>query len=89
MDPCIPKIAAFYGCGKKKFSLGKHDIIPFGNIKYIPVVTVFKRLTVFFSCFISSPNEKILSVSAAQSHATFFGSSVQKIIILQYLRKTS
>ena len=67
----------------------KHDIIPFGNIKYIPVVTVFKRLTVFFSCLISSPNEKILSVSAAQSHATFFGSSVPKIIILQYLRKTS
>ena len=64
----------------------KHDIIPFGNIKYIPVVTDFKRLTVFFSCFISSPNEKILSVSAAQSHATFFGSSVQRKNIITVLK---
>ena len=76
---------------KEKFVLGmnntdKHDIIPFGNMKYIPVVTVFKRLTVFFSCFISSPNEKILSVSAAQSQATFFGSSVQRKNIITVLK---
>ena len=47
---------------------------------------VFKCLTVFFSCFISSPNEKILSVSAAQSHATFFGSSVQRKNIITVLK---
>ena len=68
----------------------KPNIIIFGTIKHIPVVTAFKCSTVFFSCLISSSNEKILSDSATQSHTTLFLSSVQRRkILLQYLRQTS
>ena len=68
---------------ERKVALGmnnpdKHNIIIFGTTKHIPVVATFKCSTLFFSCLISSSNEKILSDSATQSHATIVLSSVQR-----------